>query len=61
MRIAPAADGKGTLLTYTQKSKDKSPMIVESLQKGALCETFTIQAKVIRRALGLDTAEKPAS
>jgi hypothetical protein len=59
--FAPASDGKGTVLTYTQKSKDKSPMIVESLQKGALCETFTIQAKVIRRALGLDTAEKPAS
>jgi len=60
-RFAPSPDGNGTVLTYTTKSKDKAPMIVESLQKGALCETFTIQAKVIRRALGLDSAEKPAS
>ena len=59
-RFAPSPDGKGTVLTYATKSKDKAPMIVESLQKGALCETFTIQAKVIRRALGLDSAEKPA-
>src|SRR5262249_5534400 len=45
-KFEPAPDGKGTLLKFTQKSKDKAPMIVESLQKGAQCETFAIQAKV---------------
>ena len=59
-KFEPASDGKGTVVKFTQKSKDKAPMIVESLQKGAQCETFAIQAKVIRRALGMD-AEKPAS
>jgi hypothetical protein len=58
-KFKPSSDGKGTVLEYTQKSKDKSPMIVESLQKGALCETFAIQVRVVRRALGLD--QKPAS
>ena len=59
-KFEPAPDGKGTVVKFTQKSKDKVPMIVESLQKGAQCETFAIQAKVVRRALGLDT-DKPAS
>jgi hypothetical protein len=59
-KFAPSPDGKGTVVTFTEKSKDKSPMIVESLQKGALCETFQIQMKVVRRALGID-AEKPAA
>ncbi len=59
-KFEPASDGKGTVLKFTQKSKDKSPMILDSLQKGAQCETFAIQARVVRRALGLDS-EKPAS
>jgi hypothetical protein len=59
-KFEPSADGKGTVVKFTQKSKDKAPMIVESLQKGAQCETFAIQAKVVRRNLGLD-ADKPAS
>lgn len=58
-KFEPSADGKGTVLKFTQKSRDKSPMIVESLQKGAQCETFAIQARVVRRALGLDPV--PAS
>jgi len=58
-KFAPSGDGQGTLLTYTQQSKDKAPLIVESLQKGALCETFAIQVKVMRRALGLEKAEQP--
>lgn len=54
--------GTGTLLTFTQTSKDKSPMLVESLQKGALRETYITQVRAINRALGLDTpAAKPAS
>ena len=58
-KFAPSEDGKGTVLTYTQQSKDKAPLIVESLQKGALCETFTIQVKVMRRGLGLEKAAQP--
>jgi hypothetical protein len=53
-KFEPSADGKGTVLKFSQKSKDKSPLIVDSLQKGALCETFSIQVRVIRRALGLE-------
>lgn len=59
-RFEPSDDGKGTVLRFTQKSKDKAPMIVESLQKGALCETFAIQVRVVRRALGLDQAPPAA-
>jgi hypothetical protein len=58
-RLEPSGDGKGTVVKFTQKSKDKAPMIVESLQKGALCEQFAIQMRVVRRAVGID--EKPAS
>jgi hypothetical protein len=58
-KFEASPDGKGTVLKFTQKSRDKSPMIVESLQKGAQCETFAIQARVVRRALGLDPV--PAS
>jgi hypothetical protein len=59
-RLEPSSDGKGTVVNFTQKSKDKAPMIVESLQKGALCEQFAIQMRVVRRALGLDKAAAPA-
>ena len=46
-------------MNFTQKSKDKAPMIVESLQKGALCEQFAIQMRVIRRALNIDLPDRP--
>jgi hypothetical protein len=55
-RFEPSADGKGTLLKFTQKSKDKGGIALESLQKGAQCETFVIQVRAVRRALGLDKA-----
>lgn len=58
-KFEPGPDGKSTILKFSQKSKDKAPMIVESLQKGALRETFVTQVKVVNRALGLDTAAKP--
>lgn len=61
-KLTPTADGKGTLLTYTQTSKDKSPMLVESLQKGALRETYIIQVRAMNKALGLEQpTAKPAS
>jgi len=60
-KLAPSSDGQGTVVNFTQKSKDKAPMIVESLQKGALCEQFAIQMRVIRRAIGVDPAPPPPS
>jgi hypothetical protein len=59
-RFEPAPDGKGTILEFSQTSKDKAPMIVESLQKGALRENYATQVKAAKRALGLDEKE-PAS
>ena len=57
-RLKPSADGKSTLVEFNQTSKDKASMIVESLQKGALRETYVIQIKQIEKALGLDTGSK---
>lgn len=60
-KLTPSPDGKGTILTYTQTSKDKAPMLVESLQKGALRETYVIQVRAMNKALGLEQpAAKPA-
>lgn len=59
-KLTPTADGKGTLLTYTQTSKDKAPMLVESLQKGALRETYVIQVRAVNKALGLEQPAEPA-
>ena len=58
-KFEPSPDGKGTLVKFTQTMKDHSPL-PDSVQKGAQCETFNLQVKVMRRALGLDKAEKPA-
>ncbi len=55
-RFEPTPDGKGTILRFTQTSKDKGAMPVESLQKGALRETFVLQVRGALRALGLDSA-----
>ena len=52
-RLEPTPDGKGTLLRFKQTSKDKAPMLVESLQKGALRETYVTQVRAANRALGL--------
>jgi hypothetical protein len=58
-QFEPSADGKGTTLKFTQTMKDHS-VLPDSVQKGAQCETFALQVKVIRHALGLEKAE-PAS
>jgi hypothetical protein len=60
-RLAATPDGKGTLVTFTQTSKDKSPMLVDSLQKGALRETYVRQVQMVNKALGLADPAKPAS
>ena len=60
-KLAPTPDGKGTIVTFIQTSKDKSPMLVDSLQKGALRETYVRQVQMVNKALGLNDAAKPAS
>jgi len=57
-RFAPSPDGKATILTFNQTSKDKAPMLVESLQKGALRETYLTQVRAANRALGLAPADE---
>jgi hypothetical protein len=58
-KFQASPDGKGTILDFTQTSKDKAPMLVESLQKGALRETYLTQVRAVNRALGLaPTPEK---
>ncbi len=57
-KFEPTADGK-TLLKFSQTSKQKQQLLVESLQKGALCETYATQVRAVNRALGLaPTPEK---
>jgi len=51
-------DGKGTILTFSQTSKDKAPLLVDSLQKGALRETYVTQVRAVNRALGLTPGEQ---
>jgi len=51
-------DGKGTLLRFTQTSKDKGGIPVESVQKGALRETYVTQIRAVNRALGLTPADQ---
>jgi hypothetical protein len=49
-------DGKSTVLNFKQTSKDKAPLLVDSLQKGALRETYLTQVRAVNRALGLAPA-----
>jgi len=58
-KLTPTSDGKGTLLTFKQTSKDKSPLLVDSLQKGALRETYIRQVDIVNKALGLN--QQPAA
>jgi hypothetical protein len=58
-KLTPTSDGKGTILTFTQTSKDKGGLPVESLQKGALRETYIMQVRGVNKALGLEKSDKP--
>lgn len=61
-RFEASPDGKATILNFTQTSKDKAPLLVDSLQKGALRETYLTQVRAVNRALGLAPApEKRAA
>ena len=51
-------DGKGTLLRFNQTSKYKGGIPVESVQKGALRETYVTQVRAVNRALGLTPGEQ---
>jgi len=57
-KFEPTPDGKGTLLRFNQTSKDKGGIPVESVQKGALRETYVTQVRAVNRALGLTTGEQ---
>ena len=59
-KLTPTSDGKGTILTFKQTSKDKSPLLVDSLQKGALRETYIRQVDIVNKALGQQPAAQPA-
>ncbi len=50
----PSPDGAKTLLRFTQKSKDKlGNPLPESVQKGALKETYVTTVRTVMKALGL--------
>ena len=57
-KFEPTPDGKGTLLRFNQTSKDKGGIPVESVQKGALRETYVTQVRAVNRALGLAPGEQ---
>src|SRR5262249_9157567 len=56
-KFEASPDGKGTVLRFTQTSKDRAPMIVESLQKGALRETYLWQIRAVNKELALAPIE----
>jgi hypothetical protein len=61
-RFEPTPDGKGTVVTFISTSKDKQPMLVESLQKGAIRELYVRTIQNANKALGLaqPAAQAPA-
>jgi hypothetical protein len=57
-RFESTAEGN-TVLRFSQTSKDKAPLIVESLQKGALRETYITQVRLVNKALGIESKDAP--
>ena len=57
-QLKPSSDGKGTSVEFNQTSKSKSALATESLQRGALRDTYVIQIKTVEKSLGLDTGAK---
>jgi hypothetical protein len=57
-RFEATPDGN-TVLRFSQTSKDKAPLIVESLQKGALRETYITQVQLVNKALGIESEDAP--
>ena len=52
-RLEPTPDGTGTVVRVSQTNKTKQPLL-ESLEKGAIRETYITQIRVVNKALGLD-------
>ena len=53
-KFEPSPDGKKTLLRFTQTSKDKlGNPLPESVQKGALKETYVTTVRTVKKSLGL--------
>ena len=53
-RFQPSPDGTKTLLRFNQTSKDKlGNPLPESVQKGALNETYVTTVRTVKKALGL--------
>jgi hypothetical protein len=51
-RFEPSPDGKRTLLRFSQKSKEKlGNPLPESVQKGALKETYVTTVRTVKKAL----------
>jgi hypothetical protein len=57
-RFESTPDGS-TVLHFSQTSKDKAPLVVESLQKGALRETYITQVRIVNKALGIESEGAP--
>ncbi|HZP41603.1 MAG TPA: SRPBCC family protein [Candidatus Binatia bacterium] len=58
LKFTAAPDNKGTILDFSETSKDKAPMLVESLQKGALREQYLTTVRAVNKALGLTPAHE---
>lgn len=58
-QLEPTPDGKGTILRFTETSKDKGLIPIEDVQKGALREIYLIQVRSVNKALGLTPASEP--
>ncbi len=52
-KFEPTADGKGTILRFSEKSKDKGGIPIEDVQRGALREIYLTQVRLANKALGL--------
>ena len=56
-RFVPSPDGKRTLLRFSQQSKEKlGNPLPESVQKGALKESYVTQVRTVKKALGTSGA-----
>lgn len=55
-RFESSPDGRRTMLRYTSTARDRhGNPLPESVQKGALKESYVIQVRAVERALGLAT------
>ena len=53
VQLKPSKDGQGTLVEFKQTSVGKTALVTDSLQRGALRDTYVIQIKSVEKALGL--------